>query len=363
MLRAGLIGFPSSGKTTLFQLMTSAREAPKAGARADANVGISRVPDDRLDRLTALFKPRKHVPATVEFVDIAGGAARSGGPAQALLDVAPYRNADALLHVVRGFRDASVPHAKGSVDPARDAREMEEELILADLGVVERRLERLEKDLKKTPNPELRKEQDVLQRCRARLEEGKALRALALEPEDARRLRGFQLLSAKPLLLVLNIDEADIGGAERAIEAAGLMPLLAGDRTRGVPVCARIELEIAQLDPDDAAAFMKDLGLRESGLDRVIRASYDLLGYISFFTVGEDECRAWSIPRGTPAQVAAGEIHSDIARGFIRAEVVPYDALLSRGSLAACKEHAELRLEGKDYIVRDGDVINFRHAT
>jgi GTP-binding protein YchF len=363
MLRAGLIGFPASGKTTLFQLMTAIRDSARPAGKTDANVGISRVPDERLDRLTALFKPKKHVPATVEFVDIAGTAARAGGAAQALLDVAPYRNADALLHVVRGFRDASVPHAKGSVDPARDAREMEEELILADLGVVERRLDRVEKDLKKAGGAELRKEHEVLQRCRSQLEAGRPLRALALDPEDARRLRGFQLLSAKPLLLVLNIDEADIGEVDRAIERAGLARLASGDRTRGVPVCAKIELEIAQLDPEDARAFMQDLGLHESGLDRVIRASYDLLGYLSFFTVGEDECRAWSIPRGTPAQVAAGEIHSDIARGFIRAEVVPYDALLARGSLAACKEHAELRLEGKDYVVQDGDVINFRHAT
>ena len=363
MLRAGLIGFPSSGKTTLFQLMTSAREAPRSAAKADANVGVSRVPDERLDRLTALFNPRKHVPATVEFVDI-GHAARTGGTAaQALLDVAPYRTADALLHVVRAFRDEAVPHPKGSVDPSRDAREMEEELILADLGVVERRLERLERDLKKTANAEWKKEQEILQRCRVQLDGGHALRGLQLEAEDARRLRGFQLLSAKPLLLVLNLDEADLAHADRAIRDAGFDTLLASGATRAVPVCAKIELEIAQLEPADAAAFMADLGLTESGLDRVIRASYDLLGYISFFTVGEDECRAWSIPRGTHAQVAAGEIHSDIARGFIRAEVVPHDALLARGSLAACKEHAELRLEGKDYVVQDGDVINFRFAT
>jgi hypothetical protein len=363
MLRAGLIGFPLSGKTTLFQLMTSGREASKPSGKAEANVGVSRVPDSRLDRLTALFKPRKHVPATVEFVDI-GQAARAGGSAaQALLDVAPYRTADALLHVVRAFRDESVPHPKETIDPARDAREMEEELILADLGVVERRLERLERDLKKQNNPELKREQGVLQRCRVQLDDGGALRALELEVEDARRLRGFQLLSAKPLLLVLNVDEADLAHADAALSEAGFDQILASGAARAVPVCAKIELEISQLDPSDASAFMADLGLKESGLDRVIRASYDLLGYISFFTVGEDECRAWSIPRGTQAQVAAGEIHSDIARGFIRAEVVPYDALLARGSLAACKEHAELRLEGKEYVVQDGDVINFRHAT
>jgi len=325
-------------------------------------VGVSRVPDERLDRLTALFNPKKHVPATVEFADM-GGAAAGKPAAAALLDVAAFRNADALLHVVRMFRDPSVPHAAGSIDPARDVRTMEEELILADLGVVERRLERLERDLKKGATPELKKEQEILQRCRAALEEGRPLRHLELPAEDARRLRGFQFLSAKPLLLVLNIDEADLPQADRAIALAGLQDFVTGANTRAVPICAKIELEIAQLDPADAAAFMADLGLHESGLDRVIRASYDLLGYISFFTVGEDENRAWSIPRGTNAQSAAGEIHTDIQRGFIRAEVVRYEHLLARGTLAACRDHGELRLEGKEYVVLDGDVINFRHAT
>lgn len=362
MLRAGLIGFPSSGKTALFQLLTSAREAPRAAGKSEANVGVSRVPDDRLDKLTALFNPRKHVPATVEFADIAGvGGVKTG--AAALLDVAPFRNADALLHVVRMFRDPAVPHPSGTIDPARDVRTMEDEVILADLGVVERRLERLERDLKKGSNADLKKEQEILLRCRAALEEGRALRSLDLASDDARRLRGFQFLSAKPLLIVLNLDEADLPHADDAVRIAGIESFLSGAATRAVPICAKIELEIAQLDPADASAFMADLGLRESGLDRVIRASYDLLGYISFFTVGEDENRAWSIPRGTSAVLAAGEIHSDISRGFIRAEVVRYEHLLARGTLAACREHGELRLEGKEYVVHDGDVINFRHAT
>jgi GTP-binding protein YchF len=363
MLRAGLIGFPSSGKTALFQLMTSAREAPRAGGRQDANVGVSRVPDPRLDRLTDLFHPRKHTPATVEFADLGGAAAAKTGAA-ALLDVAPFRNADALLHVVRMFRDPSIAHASGSVDPARDVRQMEEEIILADLGVVERRLERLERDLKKAPgNAELQREHEILTICRARLEEGTPLRQLDLPADDARRLRGFQFLSAKPLLIVLNLDEADLASADRAVELAGIAAHLQGRQTRAVPSCAKIELEIAQLDSADAAAFRADLGLHESGLDRVIRASYELLGYISFFTVGEDENRAWSIPRGTNAQHAGGEIHTDIQRGFIRAEVVRYEHLLARGTLAACRDHGEHRLEGKDYVVLDGDVINFRHAT
>jgi hypothetical protein len=359
MLRAGLIGLPSSGKTTLFQLMTSAREAPRTHGKAEANVGISRVPDDRLDQLTALFQPKKRVPATVEFADMA--AARS--EAAALLDVAAYRNADALLHVVRAFGDPTVPHPKTTVDPARDVRLIEDELVLADLGVAERRLERLEKDLKKSQAPELKHEQALLVRCRAALEEGLALRTLGLLGDDARRLRGFQFLSAKPLLVVLNLDESDLATADTAASTLGLDPFLASSRGAAVSICAKIELEIAQLEPADAQAFLADLGLKGSGLDRVIRAAYDLLGYISFFTVGEDECRAWSIPRDTPAQEAAGAIHSDIQRGFIRAEVVPCDRLLARGALAACREHAELRLEGKDYLVADGDVITFRHAT
>jgi hypothetical protein len=327
------------------------------------NIGISKVPDQRLDKLTAMYNPRKRVPATVEFTDI---VATRGG-AQALVDVAGYKNADALVHVIRAFRDPAVAHPAGSIDPARDAQTMEDELILADLGVAERRLERIEKDLKKGKSADLQKERDLVQRCKDALEHGTPLRALPLAGDDLKMLRGFQFLSAKPLILVINLDENDVAevGADvaRAAEKTGLGSLLAHASTRAIALCASIELEISQLAADDAKAFLADLGLQESGLDRVIRTSYDLLGYISFFTVGEDECRAWSIARGTPAQLAAGEIHSDIQRGFIRAEVVAYDALIPRGSMAACREHGEVRLEGKDYIVRDGDIINFRFAT
>jgi len=362
MLRAALIGFGSTGKTTLFQLMTTARATPGKG---DVAIGISKVPDARLDRLTEMYNPKKKVPATVEFSDLAA-AAQAGG-AKSLVDVVAYKNADALVHVIRAFEDPSVPHPSGAVNPARDAQAMEDELILADLGVAERRLERLEKDLKKTRSPELERERDVLTQGKTSLEEGRPLRALDLKGDDLKRLRGFQFLSAKPLLIVINLDESALAGSgshlERAADASGLKPFLARAGTAAAAVCAKIELEIAQLEAADAAAFLADLGLAESGLDRVIRASYDLLGYISFFTVGEDECRAWSIPRGTPAQLAAGEIHSDIARGFIRAEVVTYDALIGRGSMAACRDRGEVRLEGKEYVVQDGDIINFRFAT
>jgi GTP-binding protein YchF len=343
--------------------MTSAREAPRGRGVTDTAVGISKVPDARLDRLTVIYSPKKHVPATIEFTDFIA-AGKTG--ASALVDVAGYKTADALVHVVRAFRDEAVPHPAGSIDPARDAQAMEDELILADLGVVERRLERLDKDQKKGKTPELERERDLILRCKTALENGQPLRSLGLAGDDLRRLRGFQLLSAKPLLLVINLDEGDVSAAASVEEAAaktGLTAFLSRAATLAVPVCAKIELEIAALDQTDAQAFLADLGLKESGLARVIRASYDLLGYISFFTVGEDENRAWSIPRGTAAQDAAGEIHSDIARGFIRAEVVAYDAFIARGSMAACKEHGEVRLEGKEYVVKDGDIINFRFAT
>ena len=381
MLRAALIGFPSSGKSTLFQLMTSAKDAPRVGsqgeptsqrwlvaplrgATGDVNIGISRVPDARLDVLTAMYNPRKRVPATVEFTDMIA-AARAG--AQALVDVAGYKNADALVHLVRAFRDPAVAHPSGSIDPARDAQAMEDELILADLGIAERRLERIDKDLKRGKSAELEKERQLVQRCKAALEEGKPLRTLELTGEDRKLLRGFQFLSAKPLLLVINLDEADVADVgssiERAAASTGLTAFLAHAATKAVALCAKIELEIAQLEGADAAAFLADLGLAESGLDRVIRTTYDLLGYMSFFTVGEDECRAWSVARETPAQLAAGEIHSDIQRGFIRAEVVSYDALTTRGSMAACREHGVVRLEGTEYVGQDGDIINFRFAT
>jgi GTP-binding protein YchF len=365
MLRAALIGFGQTGKTTLFQLMTSAREAARAAhGKGEATIGISKVPDGRLDRLTAMYNPKKRVPATIEFSDLATPV--RAGAAQALVDVAAYKNADALVHVLRAFADPAVPHPSGSIDPARDAQAMEDELILADLGVAERRLERLEKDLKKSRTADLERERDVVTICRTALEEGRPLRSLDLQGDDLKRLRGFQFLSAKPLLIVFNLDEAGLSAGAttvQAADAAGLTPFLSRAATASVAVCAKIELEIAQLEPADAAACLSDLGLKDSGLDRVIRASYDLLGYISFFTVGEDECRAWSIPRGYSAQLAAGEIHSDIARGFIRAEVVAYDHLIARGSMAACRDHGEVRLEGKEYVVLDGDIINFRFAT
>ncbi len=360
MLRAGLIGLPLTGKTTLLRLLS--RQGGGTGStsgRAEPQVGVAQVPDPRLDVLAELFKPQRHVPATMEVTELAG---YSG--AKTPLDVSRFRNADALLHVLRMFRDDHVPHSAGDVDPVRDMRQMEDELILADLAVSERRLERIRREQKEGKSRKLGEEARIIDQCRSALEEGRPLRALTLDAEDTKHLRGFSFLSAKPLLVVLNLDESDVSNPDGAVERAGLTEALSGNAIETVPVCAKIELEIAELPTEDCVAFLDDLGLSDSGLDRVIRASYHLLGYISFFTVGKDECRAWSVPRGTSAQNAASEIHSDIARGFIRAEVVSYDALTARdGSHAACREHGEVRLEGKDYKVSDGDVINFRFAT
>src|SRR6188508_621449 len=254
MLHAAVIGFPSTGKSTLFQLMTS---VDASRGKGDVIIGISKVPDERLDRLTAMYNPKKRVPATVEFTDVIAPA-RTG--ASALVDVAGYKNADALVHVVRAFRDEAIPHPAGSVNPARDAQTMEDELILADLGVAERRLERLEKDLKKGRSPELERERDVLNGCRAALEDGRPLRALELKGEDLKRLRGFQFLSAKPLLVVINLDESQLtegaAAASRASEITGLTAFLSRAGTAVAAVCAKIELEIAQLESADAAAFL-----------------------------------------------------------------------------------------------------------
>jgi len=359
-LRAGLIGLPSTGKTTLFQLLTRGASGSSAGkfGRADAQIGVAAVPDERLDRLTALFEPKKHAPATVTFADIVGSASTS-----ALVNLTAYREADALLHVVRAFEADDVPHPDGSIDSGRDVRTVEDELILADLIVAEKRLDRISRDQKKGVGLDLDREAKLLDRCRERLESGRPIRGLDLDAAEHKTLRGFQFLSAKPLLLVLNVDEAKVGSADWASEVAPLEESLNQAGAQAVVVCAKIELEIAQLEPSDAEVFLRDLGLDRPGLERVIQAAYGLLGYISFFTVGKDECRAWSIPTRTMAQQAAGEIHSDIERGFIRAEVVNHEHLLERGSLAACREHGEVRLEGKEYIVQDGDVINFRFAT
>jgi hypothetical protein len=349
-----MLGLAGSGKSTLFSLLTG-HQATAGGRRDAAQVGIARVPDTRLDALSALFKPRKTTPANVRYVEIPGVPETHRD--EAALNFPELRTADALLIVVRAFVDEAVPHPLGRVDPARDLLHIEEELILQDQLVIDRRLQRLERDLAKRSTPDLLREQGLLQRCLEICESSTALRDTSWSDDELRILRGFTFLSLKPVLVVVNVGEDELTDSDDGSRWASwrTRPQVAFTR-----VCATLESELAELDGNDAEAFMTDLGIAESALHRVIRESYRLLGLISFFTVGDDECRAWSIRSDTPAVAAGGVIHSDISRGFIRAEVVPQDELLAAGSLAACRQRGTLRLEGKDYLVQDGEVVHFR---
>jgi len=354
-MKIGLIGLPKSGKTTLFNLLTGSKVATARydAGRAELHTGVARVPDGRVDRLAALFKPKKTTYATFEVVDLAGieRGERAG------LDTKEFRNADALLHVVRAFAD----EALGAPAPKRDIEDLETELILADLEVVERRLERLEASIKKQRKEADVREQAILTRLKQDLESETPLRAVPLTADEAGAVRGFTFLSQKPILHCLNLDEKALGNGPRAVEQFGLELAAQRARTRIGWISAVIEGEVAQLAGDEQRAFLADLGLKEPTIHRVLNDCYALLGLVSFFTVGEDEVRAWPIPEGTRAQEAAGTVHSDIERGFIRAEVNGYDDLVAvDGSFPELRARGQLRLEGKDYIVRDGEICHFR---
>ena len=354
-MKIGLIGRPKSGKTTLFNLLTGATVATSRyeTSRAELHTGVARVPDVRVDRLSALFTPQKTTYASFEVVDLAGIAKGE----RAGLDVKEFRSADALLHVVRTFADAAL----GAADPPRDIVDLELELVLADLDVVDRRLERLAASIKKRRVETEVKEQEVLVRLKERLEAETPLRAVALSPDEMKIVRGFTLLSQKPILHCVNLDEKAIGDGDRVVEAYALSAVAERACTRIGWVSAALEMEVAQLAGEEQAAFLADLGLREPAIHRVLHDCYALLGLVSFFTVGDDEVRAWPIPSGTRAQDAAGTVHSDIARGFICAEVTSYDDLVAaNGSFADVRAKGQLRLEGKDYAVHDGEICHFR---
>lgn len=366
-----ITGLPYTGKTTLFNLLTGGHAATGAfaGAEAETNVGVAKVPDERVAKLAALFRPKKTTYAEVMYRDLglthsvdraalaSIGSATSSISAQKLGDL---RSSDALVHVVRAFRDPSVPHVDSTVDPVRDLQSLELELLFADHGVVERRLERIEPELRSAKGAEREareREKAVLQKAMAALDSETPLRDLDLDDEERKAVRGFRFLTLQPQLIVANIDEADVPSPD-----AVLAPLRAAAakhrRAAVVPVCAKLEAEIAELPADEADAFRADLGVREPALSRVIHATYELLGLISFFTTGEDEVRAWTIPANTPAQQAAGAIHSDLERGFIRAEVIRWDELLKAGSEANAKKAGTMRTEGKQYPVADGDCLH-----
>jgi hypothetical protein len=350
-MKVGLVGFAGSGKTTIFNALTGlAAEVGGYGARERVNVGVIKAPDPRVDRLAAMFKPKKTTYAEISFVDVAGPQTEDIERTHSGLEprlVQHMREVDALVHVVRAFDN---PMLLEPPDPARDIRAFEDELILTDMVQIENRLARLKKEKDSS------RERELLERFKAGLDEEKPLRSLDISEEEAASVAGFSFLSLKPLLLLLNVDEASAATAPPA-EVSDLA------RAKGlelIVMSGRAEMEIAQLAADEQGEFLRDLGIAEPARDRFINAAYRLLDLISFLTHGEDECRAWPIKRGTTAQKAAGKIHSDIERGFIRAEVVRFEDLSELGSEARCREHGKLRLEGKDYVVHDGDVIHFR---
>ena len=359
-MKTGIIGLPQVGKTSLFVMLTKQAVGHRSGGPREAHLGVAKVPDDRLDRLAALYNPKKLIHASVEFTDV---AALSQEALKETAFAANLRNVDALAHVVRAFDDPSIPHV-GVIDPRRDIKNIDFDLIVTDLGQVEKRLERVEKDLKKMKTAELEKEHELLERAKEHLEKELPLRELEMTPEDKKRIRGFMFLSEKPILYVLNIGESLTLGKDldEAGTKYGLADVASRPNTGALAVCAKVEAELAEMSDEDAAEFLASYGLQESGLVRLIRKTYELLGLISFFTVGEDECRAWTVEQGSRAAHAAGAIHTDLEKHFIRAETIHWDQLLEAGSEAEARARGTLRLEGKEYIVKDGDVMHIRHS-
>lgn len=352
-MEIGIIGLPQVGKTTLFNLLTNA--AGGAASARDTHVGMARVPDRRIDYLARLYKPRKTIYAQIKFTDIpgfSGGSAKGVNPfLQAVRDV------DALVHVVRVFETDALPHPEGSVDPRRDIEQIGLELIFHDLGLIENKLARLEKEKRRNKEAEL--ELAAILRAKEALEAGRMMAAVDFPEEEASAIRGYTFLSNKPMILAVNVSEEQLLAGDYPGKA-DVAAYAAQHDLAVVEFCGRIEEELAELSPEDRAQFMAEYGIHEPGIDRLARAAYDKLGLISFFTVGPDEVRAWTIRRGTDAKRAAGKIHSDIEKGFIRAEVFRFADLERLGSETAVREHGLWRLEGKDYQVEDGDIINFR---
>jgi hypothetical protein len=354
-MQTGIIGLPQVGKTTLFRILTKANVEAKTGQ--SAHVGVAKVPEPRLAELAKLYNPKKITYATVQYVDLPGVQKERMRESLATL-----RDVDAIMHVIRVFDDPSVPHSEGSIDPLRDATNLDLELILSDHDQISKRLERVDKDLKKKRDPLLELEKAVLEKCKAHLEAEKPLRELPLTIEERKPIGGFLFLSARPMLYVLNLGDDEAAELDKAVEKHKLSALQGRPNTAVVAVCGRLEAELSEMEEKEAAELLASYGLKEPGLNRLIRATYDLVGLYAFFTAGEPEVRAWTIRKGSTAVKAAGEIHSDIEKGFIRAEVVRCEDLLAAGSIAAAKEKAQVRLEGKEYIVQEGDVILFRHS-
>ena len=363
MLRAGIVGLPNVGKSTLFNALTAQSSALAANypfATIEPNVGVVSVPDDRLEPLARLVKTSVIIPATVEFLDIAGlvrGASKGEGLGNQFL--ANIRETDTVVQVVRCFEDEGVIHVEGGVDPARDIETIQIELALADLATVERRKEKAQKSLK-SGDKTARAEMDVLDKIQPALEAGRSARTVELTDDEKAVARNFFLLTTKPTIFAANVDEATLAEPGNNPLVKSVQEIAQQESAECVVICAQLEAELVALPPEERLDYLQHLGVSTSGVDRLIKGAYHLLGLMSFLTAGEKEVRAWTIPQGTRAQTAAGTIHSDIERGFIRAEVVSYNSLIEVGSYAAARDKGLLRLEGKDYIMQEGDVVHFR---
>lgn len=360
-MKLGIVGLPNVGKSTLFNALTNAgaQSANYAFCTIEPNVGIVPVPDERLDRLAEMFKPHKVTPATIEFVDIAGlvkGASKGEGLGNKFLS--HIREVDAIIHVVRCFDDDNILHVDGKVDPQRDIETINLELILSDAEILDRRIDRDTKALK--GDKTVAKELEFLKRIRAELDNGVCARAVEMTEEEREVLSTVALLTSKPVIYACNMSEQDFANINDNEYVKAVKKIAAAEGSQVLPICAEFEAQLADLDKEEREMFLQDAGIASGGLDLLIQKSYDLLGLMSFLTAGEQEVRAWTIKKGTKAPQAAGKIHTDFERGFIRAEVVSYDELIECGSMAVAKEKGLVRSEGKEYVMQDSDVVLFR---